>query len=244
MLQVQSIRAKVCRVGAWSALFLAVSCTGDGRDKRGTQTVDVFAASSLTDLMNEIAGQWSAQSGRAVRLQFGASSTLARQIAEGADADVFVAADPKWLDGLPAEARFDWLSNRLVLVVARDAPDVSLSAIESLALADEQVPAGRYARAAMGNLGLTLPARIIYGSSVRDVLAKVSQGGASAGIVYATDAAIDRGVRVSYTFPPESHPRILYAVAVLAPQGRDFFDLLHSDGVRAIAARHGFIVLP
>ncbi len=82
--------------------------------------------------------------------------------------------------------------------------------------------------------------RTIYGANVRDVLAKVSEGGAKAGIVYATDAAIDPGVRIVYTFPPESHPKIVYAVGLLTPAGKAFFDALREPWAKEIAIRQGF----
>jgi molybdate transport system substrate-binding protein len=139
----------------------------------------------------------------------------------------------------PSE-RIDWLSNRLVLVVPKDAKDADPKNLQSLALADEQVPAGKYGRAALSFLGVPLPAKTIYGSNVRDVLSKVSQGGAQAGIVYATDAPIDPGVRISYTFPPESHPRILYVAGLLKPAGKAYFQGLQEPWAKEIARRYGF----
>jgi len=203
-------------------------------------TVVVFAASSLKEVVTEVAAEWSKRSGVPTRTQFEASSTLARQIKEGAPADVFFSAAPEWLDLLRIQDRVDWLSNRLVCVVPKDAKDVGLKGLKSLALANEQVPAGRYARAALAHLGIPLPARTIYGSNVRDVLAKVSQGGAEAGIVYATDAAVDPALRVAFTFPPDSHPRILYSVGVLTPAGKAFSDALREPWTRQIAVRRGF----
>lgn len=203
----------------------------------------IFAASSLKELVTEIAAHWSQRSGRPHRLQFEASSMLARQIKEGAVADVFITATPEWLDELKTLERFDWLSNRLVLVAARESAHVDLKRLESLALAGEQVPAGKYARAALSYLGVPPPARTIYGANVRDVLAKVSQGGCQAGIVYATDAAVDSAVKVVYAFPPESHPKILYTVGRLTPAGDGFIPALRElTGIDA-ARKHGFEVL-
>jgi len=205
--------------------------------------VVVFAASSLKEVVLEVAAEWTRKSGVPTRTQFEASSTLGRQIQEGAPADVFITAAPEWLDNLKILERTDWLSNRLVCVVPKDAKDVDLKALKALSLANEQVPAGKYARAALAHLGIALPERTIYGSNVRDVLSKVSQGGAEAGIVYATDAAVDPGVRIAYTFPIESHPKILYVAGQLTPAGKTFFDVLREPWAREIAVRHGFAEL-
>jgi molybdate transport system substrate-binding protein len=202
--------------------------------------VVIFAASSLKEVVTEIAAEWSKKSGVETRTQFEASSTLARQIQEGAPADVFVTAAPEWLDKLKLQDRYDWLSNRLVCVVPKDAKDVDLKALKSLSLANEQVPAGKYARAALAHLGVSIPERTIYGANVRDVLSKVSQGGAEAGIVYATDAAVDPAVRISYTFPTESHPKILYSSGLLSPAGKALYDALREPWAREIALRRGF----
>jgi molybdate transport system substrate-binding protein len=212
-----------------------------GCDRPSAAPVTIFAASSLKELVGEIAAEWSKKSGRATRTQFEASSTLARQIREGAPADVFITAAPEWLDPVEPVERFPWLSNRLVVVVARDRKDFDLKAMDSLALANEQVPAGKYGRAALKHLEIALPARTIFGANVRDVLSKVSQGGATAGIVYATDAKIDSGVRVAYTFPPESHPKILYSVGLLKPDAKTFVDALGEPWVKEIWSRQGFV---
>lgn len=225
-----------------TALLLAILALA-GCDHRPTgDRATVFAASSLRELVTEVAGEWSRRSGVEVELRFEASSTLARQIGEGARADVYVSAAPEWVDAVRPPERYDWLSNRLVLVVRTDAPDVDLRHLESLALAGEHVPAGRYARAALERLGIEMPARTIQGANVRDVLAKVGEGGAEAGIVYATDAAIDPATRIAFTFPPESHAPILYTVALLSERGRGPFEALREPWALDAARRHGFVV--
>src|SRR5688572_27237528 len=198
-------------------LFLAgaVSCD-TGADAPATPgnsgaPVTLFAAASLREAVSEISAAWTRRSGREHRLQFDSTSTLARQINEGARADVFIAAAPEWLDKVKVLDRFDWLSNRLVCVVPKGVAEFDLMKIDSLALADEQVPAGKYARQALARSGVSMPRRTIYGHNVRDVLSKVSQGGAKVGIVYATDAALDPEVRVAHTFAAETHDPILYS---------------------------------
>jgi molybdate transport system substrate-binding protein len=206
--------------------------------------VTIFAAASLKEAVTEIAAAWSKRSGQQHRLQLEASSTLARQLKEGAPGDVFITAAPEWLDEVKPLARFDWLSNRLVLVAGKESQGVDLKKLESLSLANEQVPAGKYAKAVLAHLGVALPERILYGANVRDVLAKVSQGGCQAGIVYATDAVVDPAVKVVYSFPPESHPRILYSVGRLTAAGESFFKELREPVSLDVARRHGFEVIP
>lgn len=221
-----------------SLLFVALM--GCGRAGDGHGPVMLYAASSLKEAVTEIAGEWSKRTGRPHRLQFEATSTLARQINEGAPADLFLAAAPEWLDRVKTQDRYDWFSNRLVVVVHKDDPVFNLKALESLALANEQVPAGKYARQALAKEGILLPERTIYGQNVRDVLSKVSEGGAKAGIVYATDAAIDPDVRVAYAFPPENHDKILYAVGLLRSEGKALFEALREPWALEIAKKHGF----
>jgi molybdate transport system substrate-binding protein len=220
---------------------LLAACSGDKPSRHGEVTV--YAASSLKELVTEVGDAYGQKAGQQVREQFEASSTLARQIREGTPADLFITASPEWLDQLKVIERFDWLSNTLVVVVRKDVTAFDLGSVQSLALASEQVPAGKYARAALSHLGVKPPARTIYGSNVRDVLSKVSQGGAQAGIVYATDAAIDPEVRIAMTFPPGSHPKILYSVGVLTERGKGFAAALRDRASIEAAVKRGFAEL-
>lgn len=218
-------------------LLPGLAACGSSQD---SAPVTIYAAASLREAVTEFAEAWSKQSGRPTRTQFEGTSTLARQINEGAPADLFITASPDWLERVKSIETFDWLTNRLVCVVHKDAAAFDLKRIESLALADEQVPAGKYARQALAKEGVALPGRTIYGHNVRDVLSKVSQGGAKAGIVYATDAKLDPDVRVAYEFPPDRHDRILYSVSLLNPEGRALFDALKEKPALEIARKHGF----
>jgi len=228
-----------------AALLATAACESNeaATASASSHPVTVLAASSLKDLLTEITAGWKRKTGREVRLSFDASSTLARQIREGAPADVFVTAAPEWLDQLRLVERYDWLSNRLVCVVRKDVAEFHLERARTLALASEQVPAGKYAKAALAHLGIEPPQRIVYGSNVRDVLSKVSKGGADAGIVYATDAAVDPGVRIAYTFPEDSHPKIFYSVGVLTENGRDLAASLRDAAAIAAAVDSGFVEL-
>lgn len=202
--------------------------------------VVIFAASSLRECVTEIAAEWSRKSGRSHTQQFEATSTLARQIAEGAKADLFLTAAPEWLEKVETQDRFDWLGNRLVLVTRADARETGIRNLTSLALAGEQVPAGKYAAAALEHEGVKLPPRVVYGANVRDVLAKVKEGGVQAGVVYATDAQAEPGVKVAYVFPKNSHPAILYSAGLLNESGRAIFDAMREAWAIDIARKHGF----
>lgn len=229
------------------ALVPLVAGCGD-RAPAPAPVVTVTAASSLREAVEEIAAEWKRRGGGDATLRFEATSTLARQIAEGAPADVFLAADPAWLDRVMTLERRDWLSNRLVCVVpsgdGSPAGAFDLAKCRSLALAPEEVPVGRYARAAMRGIGVEPPARVIYGANVRDVLLKVAEQGAEAGIVYATDAAVEPRVRVATTFPGSSHPGIVYAAGVLTEAGRPFAAALREPWAWEIAERRGFRPIP
>jgi molybdate transport system substrate-binding protein len=213
---------------AWlsgSAALLLAAC---GREPEAP-ALRVLAAASLTDVLAEVAADFTAaHGGTAPELVFDASSRLATQIGAGAPADVFVSADLGWMDQLDADGRVVFetravlLGNRLVVIVPKDAAGApgsvaELAGVEHLALAGEAVPAGKYARAALTEHGVldTLAPRIVAADDVRTALSWVAKGEAAAGIVYATDAAIEPAVRVAFEIPAASHPPIVYPIAVL-----------------------------
>jgi len=225
----------------------------------------VFAAASLTDVLTDIAASYQAARGAEVRLSFGASSQLARQIEAGAPADAFFAADEEWMDYLAARglidaaSRIDLVGNRLVMIAPRDsrveltlAPGVSLTAALGdgrLAVADPDVPAGRYARAALGSLGAWQGVinRLARAENVRAALAFVARGETQLGIVYETDARLEPRVRVVAVFPADSHPPIRYPFALAAgasARAADFAAWLRGPSARAAFERAGFTALP
>lgn len=209
----------------------------------------VFAAASLQGVLDDVAADWTRRTGRRVSLVYAASSTLARQIDQGAPADVYFSADRHWMDWLAqrgridAATRADVLGNTLVLIAPRVAPpgtrasDVpaagsppaawlpgGLGARGRLAVADVYtVPAGRYAKQALQAIGRwdAVADRLAMGDNVRAALAFVARGEAPLGIVYATDARAEPGVRVVATFPDDTHAPIVYPVAAVAGAGRD-----------------------
>jgi len=235
--------------------LLSIPGAGSGED------VTVFAAASLSDALEEIARGYEQASGNKVVLNVGATSDLARQIQAGAAADLFFSADRAQMDvlektGLVRGAdRVELLSNVLVVVVPAAAPTrvgspADLASLRRIALADpEAVPAGVYARTYLESIGMwsALRDRVIPTLNVRAALAAVESGNADAGIVYRTDAASSRRVRVAFTVPPESGPKIVYVLAPLAtprrPAALDLARRLGGPEARAVFEKHGFRVL-
>lgn len=233
----------------------------------------VFAASSLKNALEQMAEEFEAESGHRVALSFAGSSLLARQIALGAPADVFLSANVGWMDKLAREGRLqpgtrrDLLGNTLVVVARRrDLPEpppaprplqpgapllldrLADGGVLAMALVDA-VPAGLYGKAALQSLGAwqALRPRVAEADNARAALALVSSGAARLGIVYGSDARADPSVAVVATFPPESHPPIVYPVAALAGHDRvavrAFLDYLAGDAAAAVFAAEGFRVL-
>lgn len=224
----------------------------------------VFAAASLSDALQEIAAAWEKQGGDRVVLNLGASSTLGRQIQEGAPADLFLSADEATMDRLDkgqlllSGTRKSLLSNTLVIVVPKDSAliisrpqDLAGPRVRSLALAEPQsVPAGIYAKAYLRKLGLwsKVVDRVVPTENVRAALAAVESGNVDAGIVYKTDAGISKGVRIAWEVPRAEGPAISYPFAVLAeakrPQAaRRFLAYLESAPALAVFRKLGFLVL-
>jgi molybdate transport system substrate-binding protein len=228
----------------------------------GQTTTTVFAAASLTDSLKSVADAYKAKTGIAVTLSFGASSTLARQIDQGARADIFLSADTDWMDFLQKNGRIapdtrqDLLGNKLVLIAAPDARPVPKIAPHfdlagalgdgHLALADPaSVPAGKYAKAALTALGVweSVAPKVVAAENVRVALEYVSRGEAPYGIVYATDAKVAPSVRVVGSFPQDSYPAIVYPMAMTKdayPAAKDFLAFLNGAQARAIFEKAGF----
>jgi molybdate transport system substrate-binding protein len=205
------------------------------------RVVTVFAAASLTTVLEDVGKAFTASSGIPVRFSFAASSALARQIESGSPADVFISADQEWMDYLATrnlirpDTRTDIVSNSLVLVapadsrlVLRIAPGFGLAAALGrngrLATGDPaSVPVGKYASAALTKLGVwnQVKNRLIPADNVRTALNFVALGEAPLGIVYATDARGNDKVRVVDTFPASSHARLAYPAAATARSGSD-----------------------
>jgi len=227
-----------------------------------SQPVLVFAAASLTNALDQLSADYQATSGQRVTLSYASSATLARQIAAGANAAVFISADEEWMNYLQSRAliasssRVNLLGNTLVLIApASSAVQLSihshfdlLAALGTgrLALADpESVPAGRYARAALSTLGVwdTVAGRLVTADSVRTALAFVAQGEAPVGVVYRTDALVEPRVRILDTFPAGTHAPIVYPAALCvgaSATAGQFLAYLQGTNARRVFQRYGF----
>lgn len=252
--------SRVCRT--WIAA-LGI-CASLAIPARGEEVL-VFAAASLKSALDDIAAEYSAQSGHTITLSFAGSSVLARQIQLGAPAQVFLSANVAWMDLLEVEGfidpetRVDLLGNSLVLIgpptgeppveIGPDYPlgDQLAGGHLAMALVDA-VPAGVYGKAALQYLGLWdgVADRIAQSDNVRAALALVAVGAAPLGVVYATDAAADDRVQVLGHFPAASHPQIVYPAAVTAKcsdAARRFLAYLRRDEARRIFVAQGFALL-
>lgn len=227
----------------------------------------VFAAASLKNALDEAGKAFTAESGIPVRASYAASSALARQIEQGAPADLFASADLEWMDYLAArklirpETRVNLLANRLVVVAPKDArlseaaftpewfaralgPDGRLATGEV-----KSVPIGKYAKAAFETLGLwaQVQPRLAQADNVRAALALVSRGEAPLGVVYESDAKSDPGVKVVGVFPPSSHPPVVYPFAVTTEAkgegGARFLTYLKSRAARRFFEAQGFTMI-
>lgn len=246
-------------------LAAAIVLLSAGVARASEVDVRVFAAASTTNALTEIGEAFAAQGKGKVLPSFASSSALARQIEQGAPADLFVSADERWMSRLVERkavvpgSRSDLLGNRLVLIAPADGakavdlkPGANLAAVLGagrLAMGDpDHVPAGTYGKKALEALGAwkTVESKVARTDNVRAALALVERGEAPLGVVYATDAAISDKVRIVATFPEDTHPPIVYPVAIVAgrdtPAVRAFLDFLRSAEARSIFARHGFTV--
>ena len=228
--------------------------------------VTVFAAASLKNALDEIATAWKAESGKEATISYAASSALAKQIEEGAPADVFVSADVPWMDYLAErglvkkDSVVQLLGNRLVLVAPADsAADLEIASGFDLlgALGDgrlaigqvDSVPAGRYGREALTTLGVwdSVAGHVAQAENVRAALALVATGEAPFGIVYETDANADKSVKIVGVFPEDSHAPIVYPAAVTAEadsvDADAFMAFLRTETAATHFEKQGFTVL-
>jgi molybdate transport system substrate-binding protein len=230
-----------------------------------TSQVLVFAAASLQTALDALPAAARTATGAQMRMSYAASSALARQIENGAPADVFISADLEWMDYLAErrlvrpESRSNLLGNRLVLIAPASAPVTftigpgfplaSAVGRERLAVADPAaVPAGKYAKAALTTLGVWegVASRLAPAENVRAALLLVARGEAPLGIVYRTDALAEPRVRIVDTFPESTHPPITYPIALTAgasPAAARVVEFLRSSAARKVFESQGFTVL-
>jgi len=243
------------------AAQLAVGSAAAAKD------VVVFAAASLKNALDDASAAYEKETGVKALISYAASSTLAKQVESGAPADVFISADLDWMDYLQkrnlikTETRSTLLGNKLVLIAPASStakieikPGFAIADLlgnERLAMADPSVvPAGKYGKAALEKLGVwdSVSGKVAPAEDVRSALLLVSRGETPLGIVYATDAAADKGVRIVAAFPEDTHPPIVYPAAILAssndPAAAAFLDYLKSDKARPFFERQGFTFRP
>jgi molybdate transport system substrate-binding protein len=246
-----------------AATFAALIPVSDAAAQ--ARPVLVFAAASLKTALDAIAAEWHRETGKAATISYAASSTLAKQIDNGAPAELFISADQDWMDYLQQRklidpnTRVDLLGNRLVLIapadsaarvtIARGFPLAALIGDGRLAMGDPgAVPAGRYAKAALTALGVwpAVAGRIAAAENVRAALLLVARGEAPLGIVYRTDAAAEPAIRIVGTFPPDLHPPIVYPMALTiaaSPDAAAFGAYLRGPTARALFEAQGFTML-
>ncbi|HUZ91554.1 MAG TPA: molybdate ABC transporter substrate-binding protein [Methylocella sp.] len=229
--------------------------------------VIVFAATSMKTALDAVAAAWKTNSGKTASIAYASSGTLAKQIEQGAPADIFLSADLKWMDYLEkaklirAETRRKLLGNKLVLIESRDT-DTKLEIARGFDLAaatgDGKIAVcaldlgtgGIYAKEALESLGVLarVEPKLAQADTIRNALALVSHGEAKFGIVFATDAKADPKVKVVGTFPASSHSPIVYPVALVAasvnPDAAFFLSYLTSQAATKIFTEQGFHMLP
>jgi len=251
---------RVFVVFALSCLFVAVPAAA--QDK----SITVFAAASMKNALDDVNAAFSKAAGVKVVASYAASSALARQIEQGAPADIFVSADVDWMNYSAAKknirdhTRVNLLRNRLVLIAPKDAkidkltigPGFDLGRLIGdgrIATAEvTSVPAGKYAKVALEKLGIwaSVEKKFAMADNVRAALALVARGEAVLGIVYETDARIEPGVKIVGAFPPDSHPPIVYPVAATMnarPEAAAYLNFLHSRVAKAVFEHFGFTFL-
>ena len=234
--------------------------------KTETATLTIFAAASLKNALDEAAAAYQKETGVNTAISYAASSALAKQIEQKAPADIFISADLDWMDYvakanlIAADTRANLLGNRLVLIAPADKP-VNLKIAKDfkiaealgdgkLAVADvKAVPAGKYAKAALEKLGVwaAVEPKIAQAENVRAALAFVARGEAPLGVVYKTDAAAEPKVKVVDTFPEDTHPPIVYPIAVTAgaaapDAAKAFVAYLKGPAASAIFEKQGFSI--
>jgi len=245
-----------------AGLFAQAPQAARAQDK----TLTVFAAASMKNALDDVNAAYSKATGVKVAASYAASSALARQIEQGAPADVFLSADLKWMDyleakkAIKAETRLNLLGNKLVLIAPKDSKVGNVTIGQGFDLAKlagdgriatgdvKAVPVGLYAKTALEKLGAWQAAepKFAMADNVRSALLLVSRGEAVLGIVYETDAKVEPGVKIIGTFPDNAHEPITYPVAatsIAKPDATGYRQFLRSKGAKEIFEKYGFTFL-
>ena len=247
-------------------LFALAILSGSAPVFAQDNSLTVFAAASMKNALDEVDAAFTTKAGIKVVASYAASSVLAKQIDQGAPADVFLSADADWMDYVSTRkvikdaTRINLLGNSIVLIAPTDSAITSVAIGQKFDLAKlagngkiatgdvSSVPVGKYAKAALEKLGAWEAAapKFAMAESVRAALTLVARGEAVLGIVYATDAKVETGVKVVGTFSADSHPSIIYPVAATThagPQADAYLTFLRSPEAKAIFERYGFTFL-
>jgi molybdate transport system substrate-binding protein len=226
----------------------------------------VFAAASLKNALDDTVAAYAKTGGAAIKVSYGSSGALAKQIDADAPADIFISADPDWMNDvqknnkIKTDTRLDFLGNVLVLVEPADSttkvdikpgfPLATMLGDNKLSMANpDSVPAGMYGKAALTKLGVwdAVQPKVSSAADVRAALVFVERKEAPFGIVYQTDAAADQGVKIAAVFPKDTYPPIIYPAAILAssknPDAVKFFAFMHSAAAKPFFTKQGFAVL-
>ena len=250
----------------FAVVLIACGMTWQSPASAQEKTLTVFAAASMKNALDEVDAAYTAKSGVRISASYAASSALAKQIEQGAPADIFVSADTDWMDYAIAKktineaTRVNLLGNRIVLIAPKDSKIGNVSIATGFDLAGlagdgkittgdvNAVPVGKYAKAALQKLGAWSAAEPKFAmvENVRAALLLVSRGEAALGIVYATDAKVDPGVKIVATFPADSHPAIIYPVAATLTAKSDatnYLAFLRTSAAKVIFEKYGFTFL-
>lgn len=252
---------------AFAAAALVMALGGVRSADAQSKDVVILAAASLKNALDDASAAWNKQTGKSTKVSYASSSVLAKQIEGGIPADIFISADIPWMDYvaerklIKAPSRVDFLGNQIVLIAAKDSKldlkvekgfnlRAALGNDGRLAMGNvDAVPAGKYGKAALESLGVwpSVADRVAQAENVRMALTLVSRGEAPLGIVYKTDANAEPKVKVVGTFPADSHPAIVYPIALTASstsaEAKKFLEFLSSADAAKVFEAQGFTVL-
>jgi len=249
-----------------ATIVIAAPRAAGAQDLANPKTITVFAAASMKNALDDVDAAFTKRSGIKVVASYDASSALMKQIEAGAPADIFASADLKWMDYgsekklIKDDTRVNLLGNVLVLIAAKDAKIEHVDIVPGFDLAKlagdgriatgdvKAVPVGLYAKAALEKLGAwaAVEPKMAMTANVRAALVLVARGEAPLGIVYATDAKVEPGVKVVGTFPDNSHDPIIYPVAATVnakPEAAQYLAFLRSAAAKSVFEAYGFAVL-
>jgi molybdate transport system substrate-binding protein len=250
-------------LSALAGLALASTTTPASAQEK---SITVFAAASMKNALDDINAAFTKATGTKVVVSYAASSALAKQLEQGAPADVFASADLEWMDysagkkTIKDDTRVNLLGNRLVLIALKDSKIDKVDIAQGFDLAKligdgriatgevNSVPVGKYAKAALEKLGIwaSVEKKFAMADNVRAALALTARGEAVLGIVYETDAKVEPGVKVVGAFPPDSHPAIVYPVAATMnakPEAASYLTFLRGSTAKTVFEKYGFTFL-